>query len=165
MIYDLFPTRIAVEKLSEDFVLSLTEKYAINPSKSYKDILSDIDIKMIESLISNNYPGKYIVCDGWVRSGYNNFDIHCDSHYGNQLVAVLQLYGDKESGGDLVLYDPSWSNPQWMSDTQNSDTNTYTFKFTMGQLIIFPSNVWHKVTEYRGKTNRITLNLMIRRVE
>jgi len=159
---NLFPTKVVFNNLLQDTVLELVHKYTTSNSKDWEELIEDDSI--VIDLVEKYYEGKYEICEGWIRSGYTSFDIHCDSHYGNQLVCVVQLYGDEGRGGDLVLYDPSWSNPQWVSDSKNSDSNTYVIPFKSGQIIVFPSNVWHRVTEYTGSISRITLNLMLRRV-
>jgi hypothetical protein len=159
---NLFPTKVVFNNLLQDTVLELVNKYTTSNSKDWEELIEDNSI--VIDLVEKYYEGKYEICEGWIRSGYTSFDIHCDSHYGNQLVCVVQLYGDEGKGGDLVLYDPSWSNPQWVSDSKNSDSNTYVIPFKSGQIIVFPSNVWHRVTEYTGSISRITLNLMLRRV-
>lgn len=164
MMLNLFPTPVLIDYLNEEQVLELASSFATYGEKDWEMILSDPSI--ITDKIEKHFVGKYEICDGWVRSGYSSFDIHCDSHYGNQFVCVVQLYGEEGVGGDLVLYDPAWRNPQYMSDClSNPNTVDYTVKFKVGQIILFPANVWHKVTEYRGSITRITLNLMIRRVE
>lgn len=162
MIEHIFPTKILIEHLPQSYVLELATLFSENGDKDWEAILTDHSI--IIDMIEKWFAGKYEIVDGWVRVGYNSFDIHCDSHYGNQYVCVVQLYGQEGSGGDLVLYDPSWRNPQWVSDNKQLDVNTYTVPFKVGQMIVFPSDVWHKVTEYRGNITRMTLNLMIKRI-
>lgn len=163
MIHDIFPTRIILEQLDQDEVFHLAGRFAEYGEKDWEIILDNPNL--ITDKIHKWFAGKYEIVDGWVRSGYTSFDMHCDSHYGNQLVCVVQLYGNEGVGGDLVLFDPSWRNPQWMSDKKQSDVTTYSIPFKVGQVIVFPSDVWHKVTPYNGDISRITLNLMIRRVE
>lgn len=162
MMIDLFPTKVIIDNIGEENVLNLAGRYAEVGDKDWEYILTDHSL--ITNIIEQNYGGEYEIVEGWVRSGYNSFDIHCDSHYGNQLVCVVQLYGEEGAGGDLVMYDPAWRNPQWVSDTKQADSVTHTVQFKIGQVIIFPSDVWHKVTEYKGSISRITLNLMIRRI-
>jgi hypothetical protein len=162
MIKDIFPTRIIVDELSENQVFHFASRFAEHGEKDWELVVDQPTI--ITDLINKWCDGEYEIVDGWIRSGYSSFDLHCDSHYGNQLVCVVQLYGEEGCGGDLVLYDPSWRNPQWTSDYKQKDVNTETIKFKIGQVIVFPSDVWHKVTEYTGSISRITLNLMIKRV-
>ena len=163
MMLELFPTRVLIDLLPEDRVLELVTKFAQSGAKDWE--LLETPFNDILNSISKAYNGSYEICDGWIRNGYNSFDIHCDNHYGNQLVCVVQLYGEENCGGDLVLYDPSWRNPQFVSDGVNKNTNDYVVPFKIGQVITFPSDVWHKVTEYKGNSSRITLNLMIKRIE
>ena len=165
---DLWPTRVAYGTIDFDLVMAVYNKYAEIDSKDWEEVCTEDLKNAVLKEVHGEYPGTYEIVDGWIRKtttkDHNDFGIHCDNHYGNQLVAVLQVMGDEDCGGDLVLYDPSWSNPQWVSDTKNVDCNTFIVPFLMGQLVIFPSNVWHSVKEYHGLTNRITLNLMLRRV-
>ena len=163
MMYNIFPTKIILEQLDQENVFHLVNRFAEYGDRSWEKVVDNPNIFIDK--IEKWFDGKYEIVDGWIRSGYTSFDLHCDSHYGNQLVCVVQLYGQENSGGDLILYDPSWRNPQWMSDSKQNDVNTYAVSFKIGQVIVFPSEVWHKVTSYTGEISRITLNLMIRRIE
>jgi hypothetical protein len=151
-----------MEQLDENEVFHLASRFAENGDKDWKVVVDNPEL--IISKIETWFDGKYEIVDGWIRSGYSSFDLHCDSHYGNQLVCVVQLYGEEGQGGDLVMYDPSWRNPQWMSDSKQEDANTFVIPFKIGRVVVFPSDVWHKVTPYTGKISRITLNLMVRKI-
>lgn len=162
MILNLFPTKVLIHQLPSDRVLELVSSFAEYDRKDWESL--GVPFNDILDIVASEYGGSYEIVDGWIRNGYNSFDIHCDNHYGNQLVSVVQLYGDEGKGGDLVLYDPAWRNPQWVSDTKQPDSNTYVVPFKIGQAIVFPSDVWHKVTNYTGDISRITLNLMLRKI-
>lgn len=159
---ELWPTTIIIDDVSPDTCLKIHMRHIATGSKDWEDVITQAEIDDIFRDFNN-----YEICDGWVRTlttnSNNNFELHCDNHYGNQLVAVLQLFGEEEKGGELVLYDPAWRNPQWMSDNVNPNINKFQFPFKMGQLVIFPANVWHEVKAYHGAINRTTLNLMLRR--
>lgn len=160
--FSLWPTIVTSSDIPLDICLKIYDRHITSGSKDWEDVITPEEANIIFSEFS-----EYEICDGWIRTlttkSNNNFELHCDSHYGNQLVAVLQLFGEEEQGGELVLYDPSWKNPQWMSDTINSNSNKFQFQFKVGQLVVFPSNVWHEVKAYHGSINRTTLNLMLRR--
>ena len=170
-IYDLWPTRVVVTEIPIEYCARLYETYAITNSKDYEVLFeNNKDIEnYIKEQIDRYYLNDYEFCDGWIRrlstKENNDFGLHCDNHYGNQLVAVLQVFGDSESGGELNLFDPSWKNPQFVSDSKNSNVNKFTVPFIQGQLVIFPSNVWHSVNSYHGSSDRITLNLMVKRIK
>lgn len=165
----MFPTIVTMDYLEDDILSELLSAYAITGSKDWEACMSQSTIHHLESIFSGWVGGKSVIVDGWIRtlgtSGHNDFELHCDNHYGNQYVAVIQLKGEEGVGGDLVLYDPAWRNPQFMSDGIKPNTFNYTIPFSVGRIVMFPSNVWHRVTEYVGTQSRSTLNLMIRRVE
>lgn len=110
--------------------------------------------------------GNVTISDVWIREAAsapnNNFEIHSDSHKGTDLIGVLWLTGTEGQGGDIVLYDPAWRNPQRMRYEQQQQYNIkQKFDFKIGELILFPSNVWHEVTSYYGTEKRISLNFAI----
>lgn len=110
--------------------------------------------------------GKVTIEDVWIRTAEpvqnNNFEVHCDSHKGTDYIGVLWLTGNEGCGGDIVLYDPAWRNPQHM---RFEDQQRYSLKhritFKVGELVLFPSNVWHEVTTYTGDHKRLSLNFAI----
>lgn len=110
--------------------------------------------------------GTVDIADVWIRetvvSSNNNFEIHSDSHKGTDLIGILWLTGNENCGGDIVLYDPAWRNPQRMRyENQQQYNIKQQFNFKIGELILFPSNVWHEVTSYYGTEKRISLNFAI----
>lgn len=167
-LYDLWPTRVVNVDVPLELCTKIYSQHVSIQSKDYEQVLDDNDKRLLLEYVNRYYLAEYDICDGWIRTltskGHNNFELHCDSHYGNQLVGVLQLFGDEDNGGDIKLYDPAWRNPQWMSDTKNKNSNSFIVPFKVGQFIIFPANVWHSVETYYGESNRVTLNLMFRRI-
>jgi hypothetical protein len=75
------------------------------------------------------------------------------THYGDDAYAVF-YFSDVEPkyGGELLIYDPRWS-------------RNYTFGGSKivritpkrKQLVIAPSFLWHEVSQYNGKEDRLTL--------
>lgn len=166
---ELFPTVITVDYLDNEVLSEIITSHALSGSKDWEACMSRATITQLEQLFSGWVGGSCTIVEGWVRTlgtnGHNDFELHCDSHYGNQYVAVVQMKGEEGKGGDLVLYDPAWRNPQFVSDTVNPNAYVYTIPFSVGRIMLFPSNVWHRVTEYTGTQSRSTLNLMVRRAE
>jgi hypothetical protein len=166
--HNLWPTKVVIESVDIEKCLNVLNSYFLNSDKDWENVLDKTFQQVILDIANVAFDGKFEICEGWIRtistSTHNDFDIHSDSHYGGHLVAVLQVSGDENCGGELVVYDPSWNNPQWVSDTNNINSNTFTIPFKMGSLIIFPSNVWHKVKAYNGKNNRNTLNLILKKI-
>lgn len=113
-----------------------------------------------------NTIGPATIIDAWVRTASeednNHFEVHCDNHKGSDHIGVLWITGDEGMGGDLVIYDPAWRNPQKL---RNDNAQTYNYKkllpFKVGTLTIFPADVWHEIRHYCGKTERVSLNFAI----
>lgn len=168
MIHNLWPTKVVIESLPLEECMFIFNSHISNNTKDWKQLIEKRFESLLLNMISSYYGGIYEICEGWIRTlsskEHNDFELHSDSHHGGQLVAIFQIAGDEKCGGELVLYDPSWNNPQWVSDTKNKNSNTFVVPFKMGNLIIFPNNVWHKVNTYSGQTNRITLNLILKKI-
>jgi hypothetical protein len=168
MIHNLWPTKVIIESLPLEECIAILNLHISNSTKDWEKLIEKRFESLLLDIVNNHYHGKYEICEGWIRTlstkHHNDFELHSDSHYGGQLVAVFQISGNEASGGELVLYDPSWNNPQWVSDTNNKNSNTFTVPFKMGNLIVFPSNVWHRVNSYSGQTNRVTLNLILKKL-
>lgn len=168
MIHNLWPTKVVIETLPLEECMIILNSHVSNNTKDWEDIVEKRFENLLLDIVNSYYGGKHEICEGWIRTlstkDHNDFELHSDSHYGGQLVAVLQISGDEDSGGELVLYDPSWNNPQWVSDTKNRNSNTFTVPFKMGNLVVFPANVWHRVNSYTGNTNRVTLNLILKKL-
>lgn len=168
MIHNLWPTKVVIESLPLEECMIILNSHVSNNTKDWEDIVEKRFENLLLDIVNSYYGGKHEICEGWIRTlstkDHNDFELHSDSHYGGQLVAVFQISGDEDCGGELVLYDPSWNNPQWVSDTKNKNSNTFTVPFQMGKLIVFPANVWHRVNSYTGNTNRVTLNLILKKL-
>jgi hypothetical protein len=168
MIHNLWPTKVVIESLPLEVCMSILNEHAKNDTKDWEELVDVGFNALLLSIVNSHYGGTHEICEGWIRTlstkGHNEFELHSDSHYGSQLVAVIQVSGNEGAGGELVIYDPSWNNPQWVSDTKNKNANTFVIPFKMGNLIIFPSNVWHRVKAYFGQSNRVTLNLMLKKL-
>lgn len=163
---DLWPTTVYQTHIDQVDCELLRTVIAANSAmdKPPEDMISDGSFNLINDCLSS--VGDVTIVDAWIRTvelnGENDFEIHCDSHKGTNYIGVLWLTGNEDMGGDLVLYDPAWRNPQQLC---HEDKQTYslskTFKFTVGVLTIFPASAWHRITAYHGNQERISLNFAI----
>ena len=129
-----------------------------------EDMITSGAFDMINERI--NTIGPATIVDAWVRTadsdGNNSFEVHCDSHKGTDHIGVLWVSGEEGMGGDLVMYDPAWRNPQRLHNEGNQTYNhKRVFTFKVGVLTIFPAEVWHEIRNYYGKTERVSLNFAI----
>ena len=166
--FNLWPTKVVIDQFEESDTMEIFNNYLIGNDSDWDTLIPENLQQKLLNVIEDNYSGKYEIIDGWIRKletdSHNEFELHSDSHYGGHLISVIQLMGDENSGGNLIIYDPAWRNPQFMSDKKTEMSNRFEIPFNPTTVIIFPSNVWHKVSEYTGKTNRLTMNLIIKRI-
>lgn len=76
------------------------------------------------------------------------------SHPGSTAFGIFYLtdVDNKKDGGKLILRDPSFhTNPGFRSSM------THEIETKAGRLVIAPSYIWHEVTPYYGKEDRITV--------
>lgn len=76
------------------------------------------------------------------------------SHPGNVAFGIFYLtdVDNEKDGGYLVLRDPSFNTTPVYGGQQ-----TCKIKTKAGRLIIAPTHVWHEVTPYHGKEDRVTV--------
>lgn len=165
-IEHLWPTKLGIYDLHDDLRCDLAARLMASSTDALEFIEQNPDINELICRVLMDYSLQNFevkVVEAWTRTlggGSNHLGLHADSHYGGTHVAVLWLTGDFGQGGDLVLYDPAWRNPQRPVDGKQASANTRTVKFEPGKIVIFPADVWHSVTEYTGCT-RIGLNVVV----
>lgn len=113
-------------------------------AESYGDINFDRD--MISKLV-HQYTGRLPFME---KGEYK--DTHC--HAGAVAFGIMYLsdIDNKNDGGLLKLFDPSWSNTIGMKNDPIYEVETKKHR-----LIIGPANVWHSVSTYRGEETRATI--------
>lgn len=163
---DLWPTTVYQFNIGAENCEFLKAVIASNSALEIppEDMITSGAFDMIKDCL--NEIGQAVIVDAWIRlageASNNSFEVHCDSHKGTDHIGVLWISGEEDMGGELVIYDPAWRNPQRL---RNEDKQTYNnkkvFPFKVGTLTVFPSNVWHEVRNYNGKTERISLNFAI----
>jgi hypothetical protein len=162
---DLWPTTVYQSYFSHadcDFLRAVILSNS-TLDKHPEEMITDGTFNFVRDRLSS--VGEVTIIDAWIRTVEldcnNEFEVHCDSHKGTDYIGVLWITGDEDAGGDLVLYDPAWRNPQHIRHEQQKYSLNKTFKFSVGTLTVFPSCVWHKITAYHGLTERISLNFAI----
>lgn len=163
---DLWPTTVYQSYVAHADCEYLRAVIASNSAldKPPEDMITDGTFDFVSDCLSS--VGIATIEDAWIRTVElncsNEFEVHCDSHKGTDYIGVLWVTGEEDAGGDLVLYDPAWRNPQHMRHEANQTYSlNKTFKFSVGTLTVFPANVWHKITAYNGMVERISLNFAI----
>lgn len=165
-IENLWPTKLGLYQLSDDARSDLAARLITTDADALQFIEQNQDIQALICGAMSDYALQKFnptIVEAWTRkldSGANHLELHVDSHYGGTHVMVMWLTGDADHGGDLVLYDPAWRNPQRPVDGRQDLANTKTVNFAPGRIAIFPADVWHSVTTYTGSA-RIGLNVIV----
>jgi len=83
----------------------------------------------------------------------NGYRLGAHTHYSDDAFACI-YFNDvtEEEGGELVLYDPRWQRNYMFGGSKLEK-----IKSKRGKMIIAPQYVWHEVTHYHGKDERLTL--------
>lgn len=83
----------------------------------------------------------------------NGYRLGAHTHYSDDAFACI-YFNDvtEEEGGELVLYDPRWQRNYMFGGSKLEK-----IKSKRGKMVIAPQYVWHEVTHYHGKDERLTL--------
>jgi len=161
---NLFPTKIYTDNIDKEYCLLLSS-WSLQQTLYFSDeddnwTIEDVKQKLNDPILKNLFnKTKGVIRDIWLRNEHDHFDLHCDDHHNTTHIAIVWVSGENNKGGDLILYDPLWRNPQKLK--KNECTFTHTIKFEIGKIVIFPSNVWHKVTKYNGNEKRLVINVAL----
>lgn len=113
-------------------------------AQSYEN--NEYSKETIESIVAE-YTGKIPVMKNGESRGIHN-------HPGAVAFGILYLndIDNDKDGGELVLYDPAWSNLIGFTNEQQ-----YKVETRKNRLVIAPAHVWHSVARYIGNDERIAI--------
>jgi hypothetical protein len=83
----------------------------------------------------------------------NGYRLGVHTHFSDDAFACI-YFNDvtEEEGGELVLYDPRWQRNYMFGGSKLEK-----IKSKRGRMVIAPQYMWHEVTHYHGKDERLTL--------
>ena len=119
--------------------------------KGFFDLASEFDNNEMSasdiSMFMDNHAGRLPIMKEFDYKG-----IH--AHPGASAFGVFYLtdVNNDRDGGKLVLRDPSWHTNLGFGVKQK-----YPISTVSNRLIIAPAQVWHEVTPYSGKQDRLTI--------
>lgn len=102
--------------------------------------------EIIEKVLANNTGRLPIMKTGECKDNH--------THVGASAFGIFYLdeVDNKKHGGYLKMYDPAGANIVGYTNPQ-----TITFETVKNRLIIAPANVWHSVSTYTGKEDRLAI--------
>lgn len=175
MIHELFPTHIVeteslletetlqeiynfVASNQEDTIITANELPALNILRSKISEQAAIlaskytynDVKVSERFSTHFYPPKE----------KRGMETHSDDlgDHGRKFIAFYYLEAEDNMSGQLEIFDPRWVNAPWRDISESYKISPKTNK-----LVIFPTFLWHKVTDYYSDTYpRMAVDVVIR---
>lgn len=135
----------------------------INDNNILKDIFFDKFVKNIVEPAFDEYLNQVLgrsLYDfpekkyrAWITGSYNGYSMMTHNHSGSHLSAVFYLLNETpDSGGEIILFDPrsnanrGYQIKDWASFFAPVRLKTPSYTYT-----IFPSFVYHQVTQYNGR--------------
>ena len=88
---------------------------------------------------------------GWVTGYGTNYAMPKHNHSGSHLSAVFYLLCEETNGGDLVLHDPRTNANRGYKDEFLDMFKPVRITPKTGQVIMFPSFMYHNVETFNGK--------------
>jgi hypothetical protein len=175
MIYDLFPTKIIqvpslldLETLQDlynfvalnkgDIIVTPDELPALKKlqqevEKHAKSLADEYNFSTVE--VSNRFSTHF-----YPVGKQQGMETHSDDlgDYGRKFIAFFYLEADQDSGGELEIFDPRWTNAPWRDISESFKIIPKTNK-----LVIFPTFLWHKVNDYYSDfCPRMAIDVVVR---
>lgn len=154
-------TNKSLHQITDNSIPLLTEenmkKFQI--LKKVRDVFLDGFMELAESYENNQYTREII--EMMMDSQTGRLPImktgeYKESHTHDGACAFAILYLDdvnnEKYGGQLKLYDPGGSNINGFKNKQIIPVDT-----KKNRLVIAPANVWHSVSQYSGKEDRLAI--------
>lgn len=151
------------QKLSKPYVISETTAKEHKIIKELRDIFIDGFCELNkeysnlydETYLRNVYladAGNFAVIKQGQRVGLHN---HPSIAFA---IFYLTEVDNSQDGGELILYDPSFNQSPHFTSRREIKIQT-----KKNRLVIGPANVWHEVTPYRGKNDRMCAVIDLKR--
>lgn len=175
MICDLFPTHILeIDSLLDnatlqeiyDFVAINREDVIVTPEEFAPLAILKTKITEQAKILANNYHYQTVEVSNRFSTHFyppketRGMETHSDDlgDYGRKFIAFYYLEAEDNSSGLLEIFDPRWVNAPWRDISESYKISPKTNK-----LVIFPTFLWHKVTDYYSETHpRMAIDVVVR---
>ena len=169
--FNLWPTTMMVHEVEDEELMSESlaflmsnRKELVNKENKKSCILENEPLKQLKEKVFLPAFDKYLqeTCNrklddwsynlnGWLVSYGEGQSLNYHNHRGSQLSSVLYMMADSEDdGGDVLFTDPRQNANRGYDLHFSSWFESFRLKPKCGQLIVFPSFLYHYVETYRS---------------
>jgi hypothetical protein len=172
MIFNHWPTPIMHDRISDSKLLDKTTQYiltAYNDNTSanilHQNVLDDKELidfrkEVIIPTFNKFYQHEFGISinkkrfhlRGWITGYGITYSMRKHNHSGSHLSAVFYLLAEEQDkGGSLVISDPRFNANRGYKDEYNKWFEPHTIIPCTGDVVLFPSFLYHNVETFYGK--------------
>ncbi len=127
--------------------------------QNWKEILDfkKFSLTMVEKIADASALKHMTHQRAWICGTGNHYYMKSHNHASSVVSTVF--YFQAEDGGDVIFHDPRTNdNRGYASEFSEAfQFNDYKFRPSSGDIIVFPSFLYHSVPPYKGKSNRVAI--------
>jgi hypothetical protein len=156
---NLWPTTIykSTFDVDDEIITDALQKKVSPRIKEYS--LVHFDKYLIDTIGVSLYDYGGYRTDSWINR-YENSDMEYHTHSGSQLSAVFYPVVEGE-GGEITFYDPRFFAARGYDMNFRKLHSNYVYKPNSGDIIIFPSFLYHSVKVSKGFKISIPVDLFL----
>ena len=156
---NLWPTTVYKSKfdINDEMISSAMQKEISKTIYELAEKQFDAYLKEVIGLSLYDYKGYKL--DSWINR-YENTDMEYHTHNGSHLSAVFYLVVEGD-GGEITFYDPRFFAARGYDMNFRKLHSNFVLKPSSGDLVIFPSFLYHSVKVSKGFKISIPVDLFL----
>ena len=150
------------DTITQHILTNYGDSNKISANVSGDNILDDPKLGELKRFIVSsfeNYLNRYDISlknkdydlRAWITGYGTNYAMPKHNHSGSHLSAVFYLLCEEKNGGNIVLHDPRTNANRGYVDDFQSMFDKVRFTPSSGDVLIFPSFLYHNVETFNGK--------------
>lgn len=145
---DLYPTTVRLDKIEvKQEYIDTAASLEVHP-KLYAEVVKYFDTYVSTVLPDQRLSSWSYKIDGWINQ-YQQNEMEYHTHSGAAVSTVVYLMNDAE-GGEITFYDPRHFAARGYDMKWRPLFNSTTYKPQTGEVLTFPSYLYHAVKPTKG---------------